>query len=128
MEFWILGVGALVLIGLAVWIVWPGAPAGEDAVAAPSEALEAAITPPIAVASVPETAPPPRVEAPLPAVPAIAPEPTQTVVLPRRGSSRAVNLMAAVALAVGGAVSGAWIYSRWQKQQQARRTRRWFFR
>src|SRR5438270_445912 len=27
MDFWILGVGALVLIGLAVWIVWPTAAA-----------------------------------------------------------------------------------------------------
>jgi hypothetical protein len=160
MDFWILGVGALVLIGLAVWIVWPtaAAPVVEPAKAGEFEDEYTSATADLSAAGVATalrsepgamTLPPAEeaaaamiFEGPgerLSSAPAAA-SATRAPILARSGavdivpaarsSSRVTRIATAIALTFGGAIGGAWIYSRWQQQRakRASRLRRWFFR
>jgi hypothetical protein len=148
MEFWILGAGAVVLIGLAVWIVWPtaSAPVAELSKAGEFEDEYTSATADLSAAGIATTLSsetgatlPPAEEAaaatifqgpgePLPS-PTVAREIVH-IAPPARTTSRVTSIAAAVGLTLGGAVGGAWLYSRWQQQRAKRVSRlsRRFFR
>jgi hypothetical protein len=156
MEFWILGVGALVLIGLTIWIMWPGAsaPAG-DATATPAADELAVTTPTATTTTATEKAPPSKpapVSAPAPSVkvqarPLSAPaaplgapvEATPSApiaaheigVAVKRGEQaplRTWHVVTGLLLTLAGGVGGALLHQRWQQQRAKRARRRFFFR
>ena len=134
MDILLLGVAALVLVALTLWIVWrpasstvqpqqeaapmlPQGDAFEDQYTSATADLSAggvAVT----AATTSEPAPAPQsasADYPIPLQPprpvAALPEPSKAV------DRRALDLGAAALLTIGGALGGAFLYSRWQKQR-----------
>jgi hypothetical protein len=127
MDLVLLGVAALVLIALTVWIVWrPGSSAKEQAQpAAQFEDQHTSATADLSaggVAVATSTTPALPQE---PAVIEVMPEPAPANVVSAeqaqvpRPSSRSgpVGIVTAVLLTLGGAVGGAWLYSRWLRER-----------
>jgi hypothetical protein len=132
MDILLLGLAALVLIALTLWIVWrpasttvqpqqeaaPMLPQGdsfEDQYTSATADLSAGG---VAISTASFETPPPQpapTDSPIPLgpgrPPAALPEPS----LPTH--RRALNVGAAALLTLGGAISGAFLYSRWQKQR-----------
>jgi hypothetical protein len=141
MDLWLLGAAAIVLIAITVWIVWPAraaeAPAGAAAQLPPqgdafedqytsatadlsaggvAEALtEAHSARASALAGETRPQPAPAAQATLRRV---AHEATPTIPTSARKQA-GVGLGAAALLTVGGAIGGAWLYARWQRQRKA---------
>jgi len=125
MELWLV-VGALVLIALTVWIVWPAQQRAEEQpqmttnfedqytsatadLSAGGVATAMQAGEPADVSSA--TATMPSTPSPLP--PALPPgQPGMRLTEPRTlGTGMAVVLM------VGGGIGGAWLYARWQRER-----------
>jgi hypothetical protein len=165
MELWLLGAGAVVLVAITLWIVWPaqsvetvGAPDPdeEDMLMTPQDeqfedrytsatadlsaggvaaALESMQEDNAAAAEATPTATPTAYGA--------AGEPWSSPTLAREGATdagvitsspaslpepqasrplaqpRTIGIGAAVALAIGSALLGAWLYARWQRRRNA---------
>ena len=113
MDILLLGVAALVLIALTLWIVWRPAPEStQPQESAESDDLYTSATADLSAGGValaistPVVPPEPAVAEPLtPPVPREEPRP------------RPVRIGAAAVLALGGAIGGAWLYSRWSKER-----------
>ena len=176
MELWLLGAGAVVLVAITLWIVWPaqsvetvGAPDPdeEDMLMTPQDeefedrytsatadlsaggvaaALESMQEGDAAAEATPAATPTPAsTETPVPAPTAYgaAGEPWSSPTLAREGATdagvitsspaslpepqasrplaqpRTIGIGAAVALAIGSALLGAWLYARWQRRRNA---------
>ena len=157
MDVWVLGVAAIVLIALTLWIV-SQAPATDATVATPEardllpvgDAFEDQYTSATAdlsaggVAEALVTRPPPITESlPAPTPFQSASEPWSSPSTAREGAPvagpgpapkargpRVIGIGAALLLTLGGAVGGAWLYSRWQRERNTpvSRVRRRLFR
>jgi len=162
MELWLLGGGAVVLIAITLWIVWPAAtvestndslrdeedmlmtPQGdefedqytsatadlsaggvataidamqEEAEAGPAEPTqdgEPWSSPTIAREGATDVALTPAPAGIWPDAPPAWPEPEASRRLAR---PRTIGLGAAIVLAIGGAIVGAWLYARWQRRR-----------
>jgi hypothetical protein len=145
MDVWLLGAAAIVLVAITVWIVWPTRTAdalGGDATQLPpqGDAFEdqyTSATADLSAGGVAEALAEAR--APGVALSPVTPEPTpyqsagepwssasiarEGIPVSRRREDRAerrppvVGLGAAALLTVGGAIGGAWLYARWQRQR-----------
>ena len=157
MDVWVLGVAAIVLIALTLWIV-SQAPATDATVTTPEardlppvgDAFEDQYTSATAdlsaggVAEAMITRPPPITESlPAPTPFQSASEPWSSPSTARGGAPvagpgpapnargpRVIGIVAAALLTLGGAVGGAWLYSRWQRERNkpVSRVRRRLFR
>ena len=126
MELWLV-VGALVLIALTVWIVWPAQQRAEEQpqmstnfedqytsatadLSAGGVATAMQSGEPVDPGLTGATMPTPTMPSPQPALPA-----------PERGmrltEPRTVGTGMALVLMVGGGVGGAWLYARWQRER-----------
>jgi hypothetical protein len=142
MELWLLGAGAIVLIGITLWIVWPARTADPVGVSVRSEEVsENPMTETVtsglapqgdrfedqytsatadlsaggvaaAVEAMQEPSPPESYG--IPVRPTTAATTTESGRLsPRRG----IGLGAGVVLALSGGIGGAWLYARWQHER-----------
>jgi len=130
MDILLLGVAALVLVALTLWIVWrPASATVQPQEAAPmlpqGDAFEDQYTSATAYLSAGgvaistasfETPPQPAASDAL--IPLEPRRPQAALPAPRLPTQRRVlNVAAAALLTLGGAVGGAFLYSRWQKQR-----------
>jgi hypothetical protein len=141
MDMWLLGAAAIVLIAITVWIVWPArradapepqapemAPQGdqfEDQYTSATADLSAGG---VAIATSEAPASPTSMVAPEPTPYQSAGEPWSLATIARERAAiepaktptnrpRNVSLSAAVLLTVGGAIGGAYLYARWQRER-----------
>lgn len=155
MEVWLLGLGALVLIGLTVWIVWPSSatPAGEAApadefddrytsatadlsaagVAVSSEEEAEGVVPPAStILAEPILGAEPAGGSPVqPVEVSTPPPPAEEAAHQTRGvRPPVVGVIAAAVFTTVGAIGGAWLYARWRRQRDkpTRRLRRRFIK
>jgi hypothetical protein len=143
MELWLLGAGAVLLIAITIWIVWPATSRAEEgpmhenatrnippqgdrfedqytaatadlSVGGVASAVGAMQDEPSSqpVSYIPE---PPRPVVPPTAAPAPTPTPTPTHTQRSLDLSepRTIGVGAGLLLTAGGALGGAWLYSRW---------------
>jgi hypothetical protein len=140
MEFLLLGAGALVLVGITLWIVWPARSADSVGLAAQGEESSEK---PIAQTVKPALAPtadrfadqytsatadlsaggvaaavtamqhPPRVPSPLALAGTGLAESEPRSLAPQRN----LGMGAGAVLVVGGGIGGAWLYARWQRKR-----------
>jgi hypothetical protein len=147
MELWLLGAGAIVLVGITLWIVWPARTT--DPIDLSLQGKEVSIQPmtqtassgPVSqsdrfadqyttamtdlsagggAAAIGEADKPPRLMTPVSRVPEVSPiQATVSAPDARRSAlpRRRVGLGASAVLAVGGGVGGAWLYARWQRER-----------
>jgi hypothetical protein len=147
MELWLLGAGALVLVGITLWIVWPARTADPVGISVGSKEVVEPMTETVASGLAPQgdrfedqytsaTADlsagegmPHQTPTTAPPFPAgtygAAPfKPTATATpdrVPETGSPlpprRTMGLGAGALLALSGGVGGAWLYARWQRER-----------
>ena len=128
MDVWLLGGAAIVLIAITLWIVWPSRTAEPEVEAPPAVATappaESPLTPapvePALALSAYQTASEPW------SSPTLAHEPVGVLVpvQPDTVKRSHLGIGPAIALALTGAVGGAWLYARWQRRRHARPPRR----
>lgn len=127
MELWLLGAGAVVLIAITLWIVWPSSAAdtvGATTVPIEEERPMTQYTSPTADMSsggVATAADPMRSErdetthhwAPSGAGMDYGRQTESHSMMP----SRTMGMGAGALLSIGGAIGGAWLYARWQRER-----------
>ncbi len=126
MELWLLGAGAVVLIAITLWIVWPSSTA--DTVGATTVPIEeerpmtqhTSPTADMSAGGVATAADPIRGErdeashhwAPSGAGMDYSGQPQSRSMMPRT-----MGMGAGALLSIGGAIGGAWLYARWQRER-----------
>jgi hypothetical protein len=135
MEFLLLGAGALVLVGITLWIVWPARTADTVGLAARGEEVSEkpmaeTVRPSLAIQvdrfadqyttatealQQPQVAPvqPPRVPSPLALAGTGLAESGPRSLAPQRN----LGMGAGAVLVVSGGIGGAWLYARWQRER-----------
>jgi hypothetical protein len=127
MELWLLGAGAVVLIAITLWIVWPSSTAdtvGTTTVPIEEERPMTQYTSPTAdtaTGGVETAADPMRSErdeashhwAPSGAGLDYRSQTESHSMMP----SRTIGMGAGALLSIGGAIGGAWLYARWQRER-----------
>src|SRR5216684_8592024 len=130
MELWLLGAGAIVLIAITLWIVWPARTA--DTVGTTTVSIEeerpmseyTSATADLSAGGVATTVDPMKGEpesthrwAPSSAgVDYSSPLSTQNETRSMT-PSRTMGMGAGALLSIGGAIGGAWLYARWQRER-----------
>ena len=130
MELWLLGAGAIVLIAITLWIVWPSSTAetvGTTTVPIEEERRMTEYTSPTADMSNGgvATAEPMRAERENPShhwAPSGAGMDYSSSLPSENEShsmmpSRTMGMGAGALLSIGGAIGGAWLYARWQRER-----------
>ena len=127
MELWLLGAGAIVLIAITVWIVWPSSTA--DAIGTTTVPIEedrsmTEYTSPTADMSTSgvATAEPMQAERESPShhwAPSGSGMDYSSSQTESRSMmpSRTMGMGAGALLSIGGAIGGAWLYARWQRER-----------
>jgi hypothetical protein len=119
MELWLLGAGAIVLIAITLWIVWPSQTT--DAVDTTVQGEEVSRTQmaenikdqyPNATADQSASGVATALDPSEYSYPPPTSTETRSVAQPRT-----MGLGAAALLSIGGAVGGAWLYARWQRER-----------
>jgi hypothetical protein len=153
MELWLLGAGAIVLIAITLWIVWPARTAdaadtsvqAEEVTRTPMSENVGSVMPPQgdrfedqytsatadlsaggvatareSMAGQAASEPPPMASSPTSHrwAPAGATDYSTPLSMPTDNrSSRTMGFGAGAILSIGGAIGGAWLYARWQRER-----------